>query len=216
MSGGAPAPRAPEVTEVKRSLLGPTFRFRGPRLDYDGPPGRRRLAYGYRLEGDRVIGGVELRAGNPAVGLFWEDRPYNVYLWLSPEGAPLGLYFNVGDRTRIEPDRVEWRDLVLDVVVPLAPKGEPAAAGDPARAGGPGAARDRPRAPDWSRFEPAEPVVLDREELPDDLPPALARQIRRGLAEVLRTHAEVWREIRAWIGPLVRLALRAHPHGGAP
>ncbi|MBX6349939.1 MAG: DUF402 domain-containing protein [Clostridia bacterium] len=192
------------MTEVKRSLLGPVYEFRGPRLFFGGPSGARRLAYGYRLEASREIGGVALQAGDPAVGLFWEDRPYNVYFWLTRELAPRGLYFNVGDRTRLLPDRVEWRDLVVDVVVPLARLGE----GRGLRAPGEGAAG-------WDGFLPGEPVVLDEDELPDDLPPALRRAIDRAEREILARHREVWREIRDLLAPL-RPPLRGLAPSGRP
>jgi predicted RNA-binding protein associated with RNAse of E/G family len=41
---------------------------------------------------------------------------------MNTAGKTLGYYFNIADQTRIEPGRLSWRDLVVDVLVlPGAP-----------------------------------------------------------------------------------------------
>jgi predicted RNA-binding protein associated with RNAse of E/G family len=60
---------------------------------------------------------VTIPAGTLSFGYFWTDRGYNAYHWVTPSGRTLGIYFNVGDSTRIGPGEVRWRDLVVDVLV---------------------------------------------------------------------------------------------------
>jgi hypothetical protein len=102
----------PPVLEVKRTLAGREKTF-----------ACRLLAGG---EGHAVVlwvapeamhvHGVDLPPGTLSFGHFWVDRPYNVYHWMTPTGRTVGFYFNVCDGTRIEPGRIEWRDLVIDVI----------------------------------------------------------------------------------------------------
>lgn len=56
-------------------------------------------------------------AGTVTTGFFWADRSHNLYALRSPEGHPLGARFDVVDEVRIEGDRVEYLDLLLDVRV---------------------------------------------------------------------------------------------------
>ncbi len=71
----------------------------------------------YRLKRDVNLAGVWMPAGTLSFGHYWTDRHYNVYHWLLPDGATKAHYFNLSDRTCIREDTVEWRDLVVDVMV---------------------------------------------------------------------------------------------------
>ncbi|MGN6564507.1 MAG: DUF402 domain-containing protein [Thermomicrobiales bacterium] len=75
----------------------------------------------YRLSRTGQVGALLLPAGTISLGYFWTARPYNIYHWLTPTGQTLGLYANLGDRTRITPEAITWRDLVVDVL--LTPDG---------------------------------------------------------------------------------------------
>ncbi|MGN6674083.1 MAG: DUF402 domain-containing protein [Thermomicrobiales bacterium] len=75
----------------------------------------------YRLSRTGQVGDLLLPAGTISLGYFWTARPYNIYHWLTPTGQTLGLYANLGDRTRITPEAITWRDLVVDVL--LTPDG---------------------------------------------------------------------------------------------
>ncbi|MGN6810210.1 MAG: DUF402 domain-containing protein [Thermomicrobiales bacterium] len=75
----------------------------------------------YRLSRAGQVGDLLLPAGTISLGYFWTARPYNIYHWLTPTGQTLGLYANLGDRTRITPEAITWRDLVVDVL--LTPDG---------------------------------------------------------------------------------------------
>ena len=71
----------------------------------------------YRLKREVNLAGVRMPAGTLSFGHYWTDRHYNVYHWLLPDGTTKAYYFNLADRTCIRDDAVEWRDLVVDVMV---------------------------------------------------------------------------------------------------
>lgn len=75
------------------------------------------VLYHKLVDGGAEVFGIKLRQGTETFGYFWEDRLYNVYHWVQPEGDPAGFYFNLADGTEIGPDYVEWRDLVVDVLI---------------------------------------------------------------------------------------------------
>jgi predicted RNA-binding protein associated with RNAse of E/G family len=62
------------------------------------------------------VHGVDLPAGTVSIGHFWTDRNYNVYHWLSSDRSTVGYYFNIADRTSWDAERLDWRDLVVDVL----------------------------------------------------------------------------------------------------
>lgn len=107
------------VLEVKRTLSGERQEFVCRLLE--------------RREGEAVllyvldravrVSDLELPQGTRTVAYYWEDRAYNVYHWIHPQGPTLGYYFNVAASTRIGPERVEWRDLGVDLL--LVPGGPP-------------------------------------------------------------------------------------------
>ena len=64
------------------------------------------------------VGGLYLPRGTVTFGLFWEDRPYNLYAWMAPDlAAPRALYFNVCDRVALTAHRFDWRDLWVDILI---------------------------------------------------------------------------------------------------
>jgi hypothetical protein len=71
----------------------------------------------YRIPGPgRNVHGVWLPPGTVTVGYFWKARPYNLYHWVDPNGRTRAHYFNVGDVRRYDADRLEWRDLAVDIL----------------------------------------------------------------------------------------------------
>jgi predicted RNA-binding protein associated with RNAse of E/G family len=101
------------VREVKRKLDGRVARFDCEALEV----GAERAIVRYRPERDVVLGGLRLPAGTVSYGIFWRDRPYNVYLWVGPDGATLAAYCNVAAETRISAEAVDWLDLEADVLI---------------------------------------------------------------------------------------------------
>lgn len=56
-------------------------------------------------------------------GFFWRDRTYDLYRMMSADGRLLRHRFDVVTDVRIGPGRIEYLDLLLDVLVD--PGGEP-------------------------------------------------------------------------------------------
>ena len=79
--------------------------------------GRRALVR-YVTDRDRPIEGTDLvlRKGTVTVGHFWTDRPYNVYHWLDGNRT-VALYVNVATDTTITTAAIDYRDLVVDVII---------------------------------------------------------------------------------------------------
>jgi uncharacterized protein len=103
------------ITERKTRLDGSVVEYACETLVLE--PGRRALVR-YVSEQDRAIEGTDivLRKGTVTVGHFWTDRPYNVYHWLEG-GRTIGLYVNIAVDTTIDAIAIEYRDLVVDVLI---------------------------------------------------------------------------------------------------
>ena len=102
-----------DVLEVKQTLDGAvrTFPCRAAEVTED------RAVLLYTLPAPARVADLALPAGTLTIAFFWRDRPYNVYHWIAPDGGMLGDYFNLSGAVRITPDRVEWEDLEVDVLV---------------------------------------------------------------------------------------------------
>ena len=105
------------VIERKRRLDGSFVEFRCERLDLD--PGRRAVLR-YVIPSERRLEGTDLTLlpGTVTIAHYWADRPYNVYAWYR-DGAALGYYCSIADATEIAEGRVEYLDLVVDVLIDL-------------------------------------------------------------------------------------------------
>ncbi len=60
--------------------------------------------------------------GSTTIGWFWARRPYDLYRFVARDGDVLLHRFDVVDDVRIGEDRVEYLDLIVDVLV--SPTGE--------------------------------------------------------------------------------------------
>jgi predicted RNA-binding protein associated with RNAse of E/G family len=101
------------ITEVKTTLGGECKRFDCERIHYTS--GEAVVAY--RMPADLELEDLLLPKGTLSLGYFWEGRDYNAYHWIDDKRQTLALYFNICDNTHISPDRVEWRDLTVDVLI---------------------------------------------------------------------------------------------------
>ncbi len=101
------------IVEIKRKLDGRIQRFRCDALEVAA--GRAVILY--HIERGVTLGGLAIPAGASSYGLFWTDRPYNVYLWVDPAGTTLGAYCNVANDTAITADTIDWLDLEADVMI---------------------------------------------------------------------------------------------------
>jgi hypothetical protein len=108
------AAELPKIVEVKRTLAGVEKRFEC-RLLARSPA---HLAVLWIAPAAMHVHGVDLPAGTVSVGHFWTARPYNVYHWLRADRTPstIGYYFNLADHTRWTAERLDWRDLTVDVL----------------------------------------------------------------------------------------------------
>ena len=57
---------------------------------------------------------ADIPAGASTLGFFWRDRTYNLYRFVSPDR---GYRFDVVTDVRVEAQRVEYLDLLLDIRV---------------------------------------------------------------------------------------------------
>lgn len=107
--------RRTTITERKTRLDGSDVEYTCEALLVE--PGRRAVVR-YVTDRDRPLEGTDLvlRKGTVTIGHFWIDRPYNVYHWLA-EGRTVALYVSIAADTTIEPDRITYRDLVVDVLI---------------------------------------------------------------------------------------------------
>lgn len=71
----------------------------------------------YRLRRAVQVEDIRMPAGTVSYGYFWETRNYNVYHFVDDARQTLGLYFNIGDSTRISETQIYWRDLIVDILV---------------------------------------------------------------------------------------------------
>jgi predicted RNA-binding protein associated with RNAse of E/G family len=102
----------PTIIEVKHTLAGAEKRFQCRLLSQSAT----HLAVLWVAPAPMHVHGVDLPAGTVSIGHFWTDRSYNVYHWLRSDRATVGYYFNIADRTSWTADRLDWRDLVVDVL----------------------------------------------------------------------------------------------------
>jgi predicted RNA-binding protein associated with RNAse of E/G family len=113
-----PADALPKITEHKLTLAGVEKRFECRVLARTST----HLAVLWIAPAAMHVHGVDLPAGTVSVGHFWTDRPYNVYHWLRRDRATVGYYFNLADRTRWSGERLDWRDLTVDVLATPPPE----------------------------------------------------------------------------------------------
>ncbi|MDJ1476284.1 DUF402 domain-containing protein [Bacillus sp. LS15-K4] len=60
--------------------------------------------------------------GSYTVAYYWENMPYNLYVWRDQDGDYIGSYFNIVKNTCIMDEVVSFEDLILDIMV--LPSGE--------------------------------------------------------------------------------------------
>jgi hypothetical protein len=105
----------PEIVEVKETLAGTRKTFHCHLVDRK--PGA--VVVLFVSKAPVRVHDVELPAGTVTFGYFWVDRSFNVYHWMSPTGATLAFYVNLSEGTTIEGGTLSWRDLTVDILIPL-------------------------------------------------------------------------------------------------
>lgn len=102
----------PICIEKKLTLSGKVFLFECELLSLSNGFGV--LKYVINREYD--INGVKLRSGDITHALYWEDRPYTLYIW-HLIGNRVIYYFNIADSISLKPGEFTWRDLVVDILI---------------------------------------------------------------------------------------------------
>ena len=60
--------------------------------------------------------------GSYTIAYYWENHPYNLYIWRDEKGNYLGSYFNIVKNTYMTDELVSFKDLLIDIMV--LPNGE--------------------------------------------------------------------------------------------
>jgi hypothetical protein len=71
----------------------------------------------YALDREYAINGIKLLPGDVTCALYWEGRPYTLYVWLPKRQGSALYYFNIADSISLRPEEFIWRDLVVDILV---------------------------------------------------------------------------------------------------
>jgi hypothetical protein len=106
-------PTRASIAELKRKLDGRVLRYECEALAVSA----RRAVVLYRPQQPVELADVPVPPGAVSFGLYWTDRPYNIYRWVDSAGATVACYCNVAAETRISRTAVEWLDLEADVLV---------------------------------------------------------------------------------------------------
>ena len=99
--------------EIKHTLSGDMQTYSCELLHYE--PGFGMLRYVIDREYD--IRGHRLLPGDVTDALYWEGRPYTLYVWHPRSGGGSLFYFNIADRVSLRQGEFIWRDLTIDVLV---------------------------------------------------------------------------------------------------
>ncbi|MDH4162297.1 MAG: DUF402 domain-containing protein [Nitrospirota bacterium] len=70
----------------------------------------------YVIDREYVIANHRLAPGDITCALYWEDRPYTLYIWKLADASVLH-YFNIADHVSLAANEFIWRDLVIDILV---------------------------------------------------------------------------------------------------
>jgi len=103
----------PIITEIKHTLSGERKEFECELLHASAAE----AVVIYRMPGDRYLEDVFLPKDSISIGYFWQHKAFNAYHWIDDQQDTRALYFNICDSTRIAVDLIEWRDLVVDVLI---------------------------------------------------------------------------------------------------
>jgi hypothetical protein len=99
--------------ETKLALSGETKTYHCDLLHYESGFGMLR----YIIDREYDVYGVKLAPGDETVALYWENRPYTLYIWRRQAARDTVYYFNIADRISLTPQEFIWRDLVVDILV---------------------------------------------------------------------------------------------------
>ena len=99
--------------EKKTLLSGETKTYRCELLHFGSGFGVLR----YVIDREYDVHGVVLAPGDETIALYWEDRPYTLYVWRRQAARDTVFYFNIADQISLTPQEFIWRDLAVDILV---------------------------------------------------------------------------------------------------
>ena len=99
--------------EKKTLLSGEVHAYSCELLHYESGSGILR----YVIDREYDIHGVKLSPGDETIALYWEGRPYTLYVWRGRAVQDTAYYFNIADRISLTPREFIWRDLAVDILV---------------------------------------------------------------------------------------------------
>jgi hypothetical protein len=103
----------PVCIETKITLSDETKTYRCELLHFGSGFGVLR----YVIDREYDVHGVGLAPGDETIALYWEDRPYTLYIWRKRTAETPIYYFNIADRISLTPQEFIWRDLAVDILV---------------------------------------------------------------------------------------------------
>jgi hypothetical protein len=103
----------PPCIERKYTLSGAVQEFRCEEMLFREGFGVLR----YVIDRPYDINGTQLLPGDVTCALYWEDRPYTLYVWRLQREPGVLYYFNIADRVALRTGEFAWRDLVIDIAV---------------------------------------------------------------------------------------------------
>jgi len=101
----------PLCIETKLTLSGETKTYRCELLHFGSGFGVLR----YVIDREYDVHGVVLAPGDETIALYWEDRPYTLYVWRRQAAQDTVFYFNIADQISLTPQEFIWRDLAVDM-----------------------------------------------------------------------------------------------------
>jgi hypothetical protein len=100
------------ITEVKHRLDGSKTKYECTLLHLE----EELAVVQYNLTSEWDVGSLHLAPPIYTMALYWENRPYNVYVWYDGDDHYVASYFNIVDQVMVNRDRIEYRDLVVDIL----------------------------------------------------------------------------------------------------
>lgn len=103
----------PSCLERKHTLSGETKQYRCHLVSLENGVGILR----YVVDREYDIAGFRLSPGDTTIAVYWEGRPYTLYIWHRTKQGDRAYYFNIADSVSLAPEEFVWRDLAVDILV---------------------------------------------------------------------------------------------------
>ncbi len=105
-----------KCVEKKLTLSGDTKTYLCELVSLTGGVGILR----YVIDREYDVAGFRLSSGDTTLAIYWEDRPYTLYVWFRKKENDRAYYFNIADSISLRPEEFIWRDLAVDILVDAA------------------------------------------------------------------------------------------------